>query len=106
MKSQIKCFNCGQLGHPATDCTSTTCNSCGRSWESVNSTGRHTSANCPNRPPARGRSGSRDRNSRDRSRDRTTESNTLSNANSSGRPPSPRSQPYSRPGTPGRDEGN
>jgi hypothetical protein len=110
-RTQGQCWNCGDYGHSATDCTSTTCNTCKRSWPSVNSTGRHTSANCPTRSPGRGRSGSRDRNSRDRSRDRSTEFNTFSNANSSGRSNSPRnqsssSQPYSRPGTPARDDSN
>jgi hypothetical protein len=110
-RTQGQCWNCGQFGHSATDCPSTTCNTCKRSWPSVNSTGRHTSANCPTRSPGRGRSGSRDRNARDRSRDRNTESNTFSNANSSGRSSSPRnqqssSQQFSRPGTPARDDGN
>ena len=113
-RTQLQCYNCGQIGHPADKCPSTTCNSCNRTWESINSPGRHTSSNCPNRPtsPGRGRSGSRDRSSRDRSRDRSTDYNTYANSNNnSGRPNSPRnqssSQSFPRPGTPrGDNNGN
>jgi Zinc knuckle len=99
-----QCYNCGSPNHKAVDCPELRCNTCFRTWNSKNDPGRHTSYNCPDRN-VRGRSGSRDRNSRDRSRDRSAGYNTFNNR---GRSNSPRqsantSSSSQRPGTPRAD---
>jgi hypothetical protein len=99
-----QCYNCGSPNHKAADCPELRCNICFQTWNSKNDPGRHTSFNCPDRT-TRGRSGSRDRNSRDRSRDRSAGYNTFNNR---GRSNSPRqsannSNSSQRPGTPRAD---
>ena len=49
LEKALKCFNCGKTGHGSEDCPSLSCNSCKKTYDSLQSPGRHTSANCPKR---------------------------------------------------------